>query len=203
MFVHSALISSRVYVVRVSLCSLSGPPSCCVSLHPSVPTLLCYLVCFCFLHLIASKIKAEISSLIPFESSILGPLPACHTPYPVTKTGYKKNAGVNDPVIPNIHMPAACGTPTNSGIHWKAWVNKYTHYTFVFLNSAIKVWGLTLILSWASQKWCSPPLWRSAARPSGKRRPQGLSSYQRFTTQAGLKQGQTNTIISLCLHFTS
>lgn len=90
MFVHSALISSRVYVVRVSLCSLSGPPSCCVSLHPSVPTLLCYLVCFCFLHLIASKIKAEISSLIPFESSILGPLPACHTPYPVTKTGYKK-----------------------------------------------------------------------------------------------------------------
>lgn len=164
MFVHSALISSRVYVVRVSLCSLSGPPSCCVSLHPSVPTLLCYLVCFCFLHLIA---------------------------------------GVNDPVIPNIHMPAACGTPTNSGIHWKAWVNKYTHYTFVFLNSAIKVWGLTLILSWASQKWCSPPLWRSAARPSGKRRPQGLSSYQRFTTQAGLKQGQTNTIISLCLHFTS
>lgn len=137
MFVHSALISSRVYVVRVSLCSLSGPPSCCVSLHPSVPTLLCYLVCFCFLHLIASKIKAEISSLIPFESSILGPLPACHTPYPVTKLGIK-NAGVNDPVIPNIHMPAACGTPTNSGIHWKAWVNKYTHYTFVFFKQCNK-----------------------------------------------------------------
>lgn len=101
-----------------------------------------------------------------------------------------------------ICQQRAAPQPTAASTEKREWTNILIIPLF-FLNSAIKVWGLTLILSWASQKWCSPPLWRSAARPSGKRRPQGLSSYQRFTTQAGLKQGQTNTIISLCLHFTS
>lgn len=60
------------------------------------------------------------------------------------------------------------------------WTDTTITRSFLKTIGLVQVWFLTLVWSWASQRWCSPPLLHSTARASGKRRPQRLSSYQRF-----------------------
>lgn len=59
-------------------------------------------------------------------------------------------------------------------------------------HSSKPIIATTWTLSWASQRWCSPPQRCSAARASGKRRPQGLSSWKKLSINT--QSNQSNNV---------